>query len=475
MTPRASPLTVGRRSLRVGTFLGLGLASLLACGDRAPAGATRPNLLLVTLDTTRADRFALWDGRERVTPRADRLAREGAAFLRAVAPCATTSPSHASMLTGLEPAQHGLYTNFDAVPASIATVPERLRSAGYRTGAFVSVGFLLDRSGLQRGFEVADRPPRRRSAAETTQEALRWLGEAGDGEAPFFVWVHYYDAHAPYPLTPWAQKRLRDYRGPITGEVGVARFGLGAWIGDPEDTRAIVTRYDGMVQRADRSLGALLDGLRAAGLQDDTVVVLAADHGQALGEHDHPGHGMLWHSELHVPLVIWDAREPVPHRVEQLVGLVDLAPTLLDLAGLPVPEDVAGRSLVPALHGEPLVPRSYGVQRWHRPGGERSENRPAFRQALIDAARDRLDPDVYDAGVYAGSLKLLDGESGTVLFDVAADPGELHPIAPAEHREAYDGLRALVQHQRAIAADTAAPPPISEDTREQLRALGYER
>ncbi len=471
MTACTSPLTRGRRALRFGTFFGLALASLLACGDRAPAREAPPNLLLVTLDTTRADRFELWEGRGRVTPRADRLAREGTAFLRAVAPCATTRPAHTSMLTGLEPARHGVRTNFDALPASIATVTQRLRSAGYRTAAFVSVGFLLDRSGLQRGFEVADRPPRRRSAAETTQEALRWLEEAGDGQAPFFVWVHYYDAHAPYPLTPWAQKRLGDYRGPIAGEVGVGPFGLGAWIGDPEDTRAIVTRYDGMVHRADRSLGTLLDGLRAAGLQDDTVVVLAADHGQALGEHDHPGHGTLWHSELHVPLVVWDGRHPLPHRVEDRVGLVDLAPTLLDLAGLPVPEDIAGRSLVPALRGEPLAPRSYGVQRWDRP----HEDRPPFRQALLDAARDRLDPDDYDAGAYAGSLKLLEGASGTVLFDVDKDPGELHPIAPTEHREAYDRLQALVQQQRAIAADTVAPPPISEDTREQLRALGYER
>lgn len=448
----------------------LGGACLGASAAWAQAPETaRPSFLLITLDTTRADRLQAWGGRGRITPSVDRLAREGVRFMSAVAAAPSTGPSHASMLTGLDPAQHRLQTNAAGLPDSIESVAQTLKRAGYRTAAFLSVRFLLDRNDLGRGFETAECEEGRRVARATTQPAMAWLNGVSGGDAPFFAWIHYYDAHSPYPLTPWTAERLRDYTGEIRGIFSVADFGLGRWILDPEDVRAVTTRYDGLVRQTDKNVGVLLRWARAKGLLENTVVILAADHGQALGEHRLPGHGGLWESILHVPLVIWDGRSPAPRTVRERVGLVDIAPTLLELAGLQVPATQQGRSLAPALRGEPLADRPYFSQRWKPPAPDRTP----MESQIAKTARQHLDPTDYDTVVYEGALKMLSGKTGTVLFDVAADPDEARPLQARDRPDAWNRMLELIDERRAVSPKAPETDDLRDDLREQLRALGY--
>ncbi len=244
-----------------------------ACGrEPTPAPATaRPSILLVTLDTTRADAVG-----PATTPALDALAARGTRFRQAYAAAPETLPSHASILTGLYPAGHGVHENARVVPSGPALAAEELQRAGYRTAAFVSSFVLARRFGLARGFDVYDDalPDGRseRAAAVTTDRALAYLATAET--APRFVWVHYFDAHAPYePDEP--------YRGRFAGRP-----------------------YLGEVAAVDAALARLLDAFEK-GAAGPTAIVVVADHGEGLGDHGEAQHGTLaYQSTMHVPLVL---------------------------------------------------------------------------------------------------------------------------------------------------------------------------
>jgi arylsulfatase A-like enzyme len=282
--------------------------------------------------------------------------------------------------------------------------------------------------------------------------------------------VHYFDAHTPYEATPWARARLEGYEGSYGKKVEIGRFGMGRWLKRPEDARAVHTLYDGSVRASDVYLSSLLAFLERRGLLKDTVVIVTADHGQALGEHDLPGHGLLWESILHVPLIVWDGRQPRAAKIEERVGLVDLAPTLLEIAGVEIPEGLHGRSLVPALRGEALAPRPYfGSVRMRDPRSARNRAAATLRKKALE----RQGTFEYEAVVYDGRLKLMVGPHESALFDVRADPGELSPLPQSDHASSYERMQSLLDEFQA----SAGPPPeasdVPEDVKEQLRALGY--
>lgn len=305
------------------------LALLLFLGGAAAAcgrEGQRPSLLLVTLDTTRADALGCYAARPGLTPNLDRLASEGLVFecARSVAPL--TLPAHASMLTGLYPPRHTLRDNGLApLPASARTAAEELAAAGYETAAFVSAA-VLDRSwGLAQGFELYDDPPstqagvhiEERPGVETVQHALDWL-RSRSRERPFFVWVHLYEPHAPYspPRAFLEQARGDAYLGEVAAE--------------------------------DHELGRLLDALRNTQELERTLVLVAADHGEALGQHGEPTHSIFcYEPTMRVPLI---ARLPGASRsgvrLRAPVSLVDLFPTLLAAAGGAPPPRLDGRDLL---------------------------------------------------------------------------------------------------------------------------------
>jgi arylsulfatase A-like enzyme/Flp pilus assembly protein TadD len=422
------------RTARPALLLAIAAAATApACGRSRPAPAPppRPNVLLVTIDTLRADRLGCYGYAAAATPVLDSLAARGARFATAIAHVPLTTPSHASILTGLTPLRHGVRDNGDFVlPDRIPTVAEAFHDAGYRTAAFVS-GFPLDRRfGLARGFDVYDdRLPRggdrRRSAyverpADQTSAAVRsWL-EAGPA-SPWFLWVHYFDPHAPYEPPPDLAARFAG-RG-----------------------------YDGEIAFVDSQIGTLLADLDRKGLAAGTLVLVTADHGEALGEHGEETHGIfVYDATLRVPWVMAGPGVPAGLVPSVVARGIDVAPTLLDLAGaLPARDPMEGRSLGPALRGQSLP------------------DEPAYAESLF--ARRRLGWAPLHAWRTA-RLKLIDAPRPE-LYALDEDAGETRDRS-AERREAAESMGRQLRAALAVRPPEAAADP-GPDAAERLRALGY--
>ena len=383
----------------------------------------RPNILLVTIDTLRADRV----GRTALTPALDGLAARGARFTRAYAHAPTTLASHASILTGLLPASHGVRNNGTfRLAADHTTLAERLRAAGYRTGAFVAAFVLDSRYGLDQGFDHYDdryqpvqpaTPPpairfAERRAADVLAAAAAWIARE---RKPWFAWVHLFDPHAPWD----APGRLAPHP------------------------------YDNEVAYVDASLHAFLEPMRSSGAIARTLVMVTADHGESLGEHGERTHGLFaYGSTISVPLLL--AGPGVEARtVIAPAAHVDIAPTLLELAGLSVPA-TDGRSLTP----------------WLR--GQRLPERPVYFEAL-DAALTRGWAPL--TGVIVDGWKFIDLPLPE-LYDLSADADE------KVNRVAQDPARAARLRELTARFRSAPSPPTpvalaDADARARLRSLGY--
>ena len=330
----------------------IGIAALVAVAAAAAIFFLRPrqsiapgafagrNLLFVTLDTLRPDRLGSYGSKAGFTPYLDRLSSEGIRFERVLAHVPLTLPAHTSIFTSLFPTEHGVHDNGTfRVGASFPTLATTLQSAGYQTGAFVGAFVLDARFGLNRGFDVYDDyygekrglwslAQVERPADAVVSSAERWIEKA---RAPWFAWVHLYDAHAPFRPPPELARKF------------------------PNDL------YGAEVAFVDATLGAFLDRLSASGRLNGTVVVVLGDHGESLGEHGERNHGTFaYDSTLLVPWILW-ARGLRPQVFTDTVRQVDVMPTLLDLLAVPSPQRIAGQSLRPYLTGESRyeVPVSY--------------------------------------------------------------------------------------------------------------------
>ncbi len=415
---------------------GFALALLLfdaACGQPGPATPGYPgaNVVLVTIDTLRADRLGSYGYAAADTPRLDALAVEGVRFDQAVSPMPMTLPSHTSIMTGLDPYQHGVRDNADfEIDEEIELLAESFDAAGYDTAAFIAAYVLHSRWGLSPGFDhyddtginrVADvggagRAERR--GDEVIDVALPWLRQQRD--APFFSWIHLYDPHAPYEAPdPWG-----------------ARFA-----DEP---------YDGEVAYTDSLIGELVDGLADAGLLQNTILMVTADHGEDLEDHGEPGHGIfLYDSVVRVPLIL---RLPDTTAagtvVEQQVRLVDIGPTLLDLTDLPIPAGIKGETMSAFLVGAGASRTAYSetmYPRWH-----------FGWQELYALRKD-------------GFKFILAPEPE--LYDLTADPGELVNLADTD-TDVADALEDELASLEADVDDSARGDAAGEAA-QRLRALGY--
>lgn len=297
----------------------------VSCGND---DARRPSVLLITLDTTRADSLGAYGREPSVTPNLDQLAAEGTTYLWARTVTPTTLPAHASMLTGLYPNRHTVRDNaLTALPSSAATLAERAAAAKFTTAAFVSAKVLDESFGLAQGFETYSQPRREkdvlvdpsfasRRASETAAEFDLWLTQRAK-DASFFAWVHFFDAHAPWDA----------------GEAWLARAG-----GHP---------YLAEVAAQDDAVRQLIESLRRTGRFDDTTVLVVGDHGEGLGDHGEATHAyFVFDSTLRVPFLLRRADATrAGERSEEMVSVVDVLPTLLDALALPVPADLDGQSL----------------------------------------------------------------------------------------------------------------------------------
>jgi choline-sulfatase len=409
------------------------------------------NLVLLTLDTTRADHLGCYGGRGAHTPALDALAARGTRYRRALSPAPLTLPAHCTLLTGLDPPEHGVRDNGTAVlPAEIPTLATRLAARGYATAAFVSSRVLDRRFGLARGFEVYDDhlPAEQigeygypeRDAAQVTTAALAWLQSmrtmrplrttralrtmrAIDHRRPFFLWVHYYDPHSPYaPPAEW-------------------------WSASEEG------RYAGEIAYMDSQIGRLLRELPAASGQR-LLIAAVGDHGEALGEHGERTHGLfLYRASLEVPLILAGTGVPAGRVVDGVVATRRLAPTLLGLLGGAGDTDAIGQGLgglgqaVPAAAGSASVfseTRMPATEyRWSA-----LESISEDRWRLIVAPRPEL-------------------------YDVVTDPREAHNLYGERPAEAARLRRALAAYKQSWRPRRAPPPAADAALGASLRALGY--
>jgi len=404
--------------------------ALLACVVLAACGpgeeAEGPSLLLVTVDTLRADRVGCYGDPWARTPVMDRLARQGMQFEHAFAAAPITLPSHATLLTGEPPPRHGVRNNgTHRLATGPWTLTQHLAGAGLATAAFVSADPLHPRHGLDRGFERYDaefpaRPGGRHSFAErrggsTVESALAWLEER---KARFFAWIHLFDPHAPYdpPESP----------------------PFAAWMeGDP---------YAGEVAYADWCLGKLLEARPAR----DAAVVVTSDHGEGLGDHDEPSHALLvFDTTIRVPLLARAAGTPSLPADRRLIDApcapIDVAPLLARLAGHEAPASLPGR--------DPLATTGAG-----------SDERAIYAESAYAWLEYGWSP---LRVLRRGRHKLIHAGARSRLYDLARDPGELHDLAPTRPDLRRELERAL--------ADRAVEPagPIEDADGARLRELGY--
>ncbi len=426
------------------------LSSTLLVSQPKPAtpakkAAFRPNIIVITLDTTRADRMDFLGSKRGLTPNLDTLAGDGIVFTRAYSHVPITTASHTTIFTGTYPQFN--HVNDFGVPISprLPYLPDLLHHDGYHTGAFVG-SLILDpldgtAPGFDRGYDVYDAgfhlrrhgmdryKSVERRAGVVVDHALGWLSQLRNG--PFFLWVHLYDAHDPYdPPEPFKDK----YKS---------------------------QPYDGEIAYADSCVGKLLDQLRKHGLYDETLIAVMADHGESLGAHGENTHGIFLYDEtLHVPLLI---KLPLNRRrgseVENRVGLVDVAPTILQVAGLPIPKEMQGETLVaPAkAHPSPAEAKKAGDDRILY--AETDYPHRGFGWSSLRAIR---------TGKYL-YIQAPDRE----LYNHDSDPEDLHNIA-ASSRAVADTLGGELQQFRDKTSqslnDLAKPDP---EQIKKLAALGY--
>lgn len=408
-------------------------AIAVAAGGPVHSQRRAPNVLLVTLDTVRADHIGAYGYTKGATPTLDRLAREGVRFADATTQAPLTGPAHAAILTGSYPARFGVRDNASTpLPAAATTMAEVFKAHGYRTGGFVGAFILDGEYGFAQGFDrfdaaydrfnVNDKLKARRSGREVTDAALSWLGEKKD--APFFAWVHLYDAHSPYEAPA------------------------------PYSTRFRSAPYDGAISYVDACVGRIVAALEKDGTLDNTIVAVLADHGESLGEHGESEHGIfLYEPVLHIPwLLRLPGRAHAGTVVDEQVRAIDVLPTIADLAGVPVPR----------VDGESVVPEIDGRKRQDPPPSYAETFYPKLHYGWSELKSVRV-----------GEWKYIDAPRAE-LYDVVKDRAERQNLLDSRGTLAGGLSNELnrIESGFGAAANAEAPQP-DPATLARLRSLGY--
>ena len=467
------------RAWRQSRGLLLAFMCVTACGA-APTSAPPLDVLVITIDTLRADYLGAYgDGLSR-TPRIDALAHGGTVFENAAAPMPLTRPSHFSLLTSRYPREHGVLNNRIDLPESAVTLAEIFSSHGYQTGAFVSVVLLDAGSGAGQGFDAHHHPtvPRENEARETVSEARRWLTTL-DPERPFFLWVHLFEPHLPYapetgPGRP-VDSQLRERFPSLNWKelYRVARENRGDIPQRVVDYAQELYRSE--IEVTDRWVGELLEGLEGAGRRSNTLIVLTADHGEPFENGVYFEHAdSLFDGAIRIPLIVnHPAQFPAGKRVDAQVSLLDVAPTVLQAAGLPIPSDYSGVALQEA---EQTTDRYVLIQHpFYQP--DVAADRPDRRGSIQSVASQPV------AKRHTGTESVALVGRDWKLIRSGAEPPELYararPHGPDERvREAeaelLRGLEAeLARQLDAMPLELIDPGQINDELRENLKALGY--
>lgn len=460
--PRSVPLRCDRRTELLALLL-------IAVGITLPAcdggGSDHHNIVILTIDTIRADHLGMYGYFRDTSPAIDSLAGESVVYDRCIAPMATTLPTHLSLMTGTYPVEHGVMANVGDggsrfVPSpGLRTFAEFASEAGYATAAFVSATPLKSHSGIAAGFDLFDEPEgAERKANATTDAAIAWLTTRPPG--PYFLWLHYFDPHAPYvappsdhPFTP--DEDLLAYMEERHFEDQMVQYDFRIF-----PTPDVIGLYDDEIRFADREIGRLLESLRQTGDWEKTILVLMGDHGEGLGQHGEWHHGLVWGEQLHVPLLFRVPGEP-PARVAQPLSVVDVIPTLFAyLQGIP---------------SEGFLEQASGTNTVF-------DRAPRFLISQSSSRRRTLaDP----FGVYSMTSEkwkyIYRVSNEDDLFNLENDPFELRNLIQSEPEEAARLKEKIMkelerQVERGVLFWGGSPPPsepLDQKTRDELKALGY--
>ncbi|HVS15989.1 MAG TPA: sulfatase-like hydrolase/transferase [Thermoanaerobaculia bacterium] len=466
MNQRQRPRSGARLRLGLAVSALTAAAVVAACAPGVDEGPW--NVVLVSLDTTRRDHLSLYGYSRETSPHLEELGARSAVFTQATAQMTITNPSHATIFTGLYPHTHGVGENTRELADRFVTLTEMLGASGYRSGGFVSGHPLRPQiTGLDQGFDTYDGElRRRRDGRDTLDRALAWL-RGLEGDEPFFLFVHFYDAHGPFRPP---ERYLELFRSPepgrslefvpqyqrIRGEDGTV----------VRDLAAYVDRYDALLRYQDDLLGELLAELDL----ERTLVVVVADHGETLGDRAEPlnlNHGTsVFEEQVAVPLVLHVPGGP-SGVFDRPVETVDIVPTLVELLGLETPEELAfeGESMAPIVRGraDESVPSFAFASNRARSQNHSDRGYELRKRDFMHSVRDRRWKLIEYPGVERDYLE---------LYDLEADPAERFEIG-TEHPEVREALLATLETWRASGKAPELDGEVDAEDLEQLRALGY--
>lgn len=470
--------TRGGRSAVVATVL----AALCGCSWLAPSeppADRAEHVVIVSIDTLRADVLGTYGGRAK-TPRIDAVAGDAVVFETHITAAPTTLASHTSLFTGTHPHTHGIPRNDYIVPEEHLMLPEAFAEAGFQTAAFLGAVPIGSHSEFTQGFEHIDEhfdrhrkqgevEQTQRDAPAVTDAVLAWLDAGRDADRPMFLFVHYFDVHAPYVAPPkyralYDLDKARAYQGTM-GHLKKVRAWLARGLPKGKTEAAVLKElYLSGVSWVDFELGRMLDGLDAAGLLDDTLLIITSDHGETFDSHEETfDHGYSVYDEtVRTPLILrFPKGEHAGERVSRAVSNVDIVPTLLEVFGLSWSSDIEGRSLIPVIEGDP----------------DKGGPRPVFSEATKSKvqASEGWTNGPMDKAVRTDSAKLIVRpalDDAQEVYDLSADPGEVTNLAGRDDaREAE--LRSELDAWRAEANPAATHRDSSARRKAELQALGY--
>lgn len=436
--------------------------------DRSEAEVTTlPNIILISIDTTRRDHCSVYGYQYNTTPNLRRFANQGTTFALAYAPSSTTAVSHSTMFTGLYPNTHGVLKNGMKLAKKHNTLAEYLKANHYQTAALVSVFVLESKFGYAQGFKYfydkfksdeatihhkqwgehpLDNQAFDRRADYTLQLTIAWLTKKRNPKKPFFLFVHFFDPHKTYiPPEPYASRFAPKKE-------------------NPTELEKIVGNYDGEIAFTDSQIGTLLEKLDQMDLSENTLVIITADHGEGLMQHNWLQHGLnIYEEAVRVPLLVrWPNHIPQGKIISEPVGLISLAPTILDLVGIkPSNATFQGQSLGPVLRGEMTL----------------DKNRPIFlyRQHYKEGEEGGAIANGDKFGIRVGIWKYIEGEKENTkeLFDLSIDPGELTNLHNTHPQKAGELTDRLIHWKRSCIRTKPETNNISEEDLRKLKSLGY--
>jgi len=450
------------------------VALLAGCSHSQPR-----NVVIVLVDTLRPDRLGVYGSPRGLTPMIDAFGATGTVYRNAYAQSSWTNPSVASLFTSRFQSQHGVTSFGSALDDREETLAELFKARGYDTAGFISNFLLQQKLGFAQGFDVwkvltrhdPNGAPGKFAVLKGRGDGVNaavfeWLDGRADRSRPAFLYVHYMEPHSPYdPPDDVLAKRLAGQ--PVPDIAAVNGFIEMPMKPMPDALLpGAEALYDAEVASVDTAIGALFDGLRSRGVLDDAVVVVLADHGEEFKEHGLVGHHQsLYQEVIRVPIIIATTAHPQGRSEDQLVSIIDIAPTLMELTNGKIPPQYEGQSLAAGI-GAP----SWWAKMFSSP--KPLLTRPAYSELIKAEGTLRLRP--HEHAAVTDGTKLITGVGGEHdYYDLRADPGEKHPdaVAPPQRTaldHAMDQLRAY-----ALRGHEGERPAIDADTRERMRALGY--